>query len=280
MTADSGVLDQVTLQFLHALKQDTNYMQVAAQHLFYYLVLIQLSISSLWMVLAGEPLQSFIYKLIQMAFSFGFFYAMISLGTTWLPEIINGFINIGQSGGVTSLDPDAILQQGISIANAILKGFYNWGLLSHPFISIVGAIICLGIIVLYALIAAELVLTLAKSYIVVSVNSLFFAFSGLKLTQPITYTFIQAIISIGLQLMTLYLLIGVGQTLGFNWAELTKTAAEQHELTPMLVIWAAAILYFMLIRHIPPYVAQLALFPFAAQHAGSSTIPVLWLRQH
>src|SRR3989338_2207807 len=163
----AGILDQVTQEFLSAFQNDGTLFEQAGKHVFFYLCVIQLSLSAIWMVIAGESLQSLVSRITQLCFMFGFFYGLIQLCSTWVPDVINGFIQLGQQGGVQSLDPSSIINQGISISSAIFQGFFNWGLLGHPFVSLIGAIVCLAILVIYALIAAELTIILVKSYVIV-----------------------------------------------------------------------------------------------------------------
>lgn len=255
---ETGILDQVTQQFLTALSHDGRLIQQAAENLFYYLVTIQLALTAIWMTIAGESLQSFITRLVQLSFSFGFFYALIQFGGQWIPQLLNGFIHLGQVAGITSLDPSSTIDQGISISGAIFKGFFDWGLLSHPWVSLVGAVICISILVLYGLMAAELAIALVKSYILVATGSLFFAFGASEYTQDMAKSYFRAAIGLGLQLMSLYLLLGVGQNVGSEWAAMTELAAKNHELMPMLVILAAVIVYYMILKNIPPFIAGLS----------------------
>lgn len=254
----AGILDQVTQEFLSAFQTDGTLFEQAGKHVFFYLCIIQLSLSAIWMVIAGESLQSLVSRFVQLCFMFGFFYGLIQLCSTWVPDLINGFIQLGQQGGVQSLDPSSIINQGISISSAIFQGFFNWGLLGHPFVSLIGAIVCLAILVIYALIAAELTIILVKSYVIVSIGSLFFAFGASEYTRTMTLKYISTAIGLGLQMMMLYLLLGVGQHIGNDWAAMTKMAADQHELMPMLVILAAVIVYYMVIKHVPVFVASLS----------------------
>jgi type IV secretion system protein TrbL len=258
MSLDAGILDQVTDQFLTALKNDGAIIQQAAEKLFGYLVVIQLSISALWMTLAGESLQNFLTKMVQMAFVFGFFYALIQYASEWMPAVLNGFIRLGQEAGVKALDPSSIVDQGVSIASGIVKGLMGWGLLSHPFVSILGAIVCISIIVIYGLMAAELAIVLVKSYVLIAVGSLFFAFSASDVTRSMSTQYFKSILGLGLQLMTLYLLLGVGQHVGEHWAQMTSNAAAQHELMPMLVILCAVIVYYLILKNIPVFIGGLA----------------------
>ena len=134
---EQALLDQVTQQFLTAFHHDATIIHRAAAHLFYYLVTIQLSVTSLTLVLSGESLLKSVVRWIQLATLFGIFYALIQLGSEWVPQVLNGFIQLGQQGGVTSLSPSSLVDQGIAIAAAIFHGFFGWGLLGHPFVSLV-----------------------------------------------------------------------------------------------------------------------------------------------
>lgn len=258
MSIDGGLLDQVTQEFLNALRKDASIIQEAAKSLFYYLAVIQLTLSTMWMTLAGESLERMTSKLIQLCFTFGFLYGLIQYGGTWIPALMNGFIEIGQKAGVQSLDPSSILSQGLSIVGGIIKGFFNWGLLAHPFVSIMGATVSVVIIFIYAFIAAELTIMLVKAYIIVALSSLFFAFGATDYTQAMTKNYFNAAIGLGLKLMTLYLLLGVGQNIGASWAEMTAKAANEHLLMPMFLIMAAAIVYYLIIKNIPAFIAGLS----------------------
>lgn len=258
MAVDTGTLDQVTQQFLTAFQNNAGLIAQVAKGLFFKLALIQLTITFLWMSLAGESLQRLLIRFVQISAVFGCFYACIEYGSIWIPDVINGFIELGQRSGVMSIDPSSIVNQGFSIAGAILHAFFGWGLLGHPFVSFVGAVVCISIVIIYALLAAELAVVLVKSYFLVSISSLFFAFGATELTRPMTVNYFKTVIGIGLQLLTLYFLIGVGQYVGQNWASMTVQAAQNHELMPMLVILAGVIVYYMIVKNVPTFVAGLS----------------------
>lgn len=270
MALDSGILDQVTQQFIDGLKSDAHHIQTAAQGLFLRLAFIQLTASALWLALTGESFQRLFIRLLQLSLSFGVLYACIHSGSQWIPAIINGFIELGQTSGVQSLDPSSIVDQGLSLSGAILQGFFNWGLLGHPFVSLVGGIVCIAIVILYGLLAAELTIVLVKSYVLVSLSSLFFAFGATEPTRLMTIHYVKTVIGIGLQLMTLYFLMGVGQHIGEHWSLMTREAAEHHQLMPMLVILTSVIVYYMVVRNVPSFIANLAGVG-GFQHYGASS---------
>ena len=130
--------------------------------------------------------------------------------------------------------------------------------MDHPFVSLVGGVVCIAVLVLYALMAAELTIVLVKSYLVISLGGLFFAFGASDYTQAMTRNYFNAVIGLGLNLMSLYLLLGVGQNIGTQWAAMTQQAASQNELMPMLIILAAVIVYYMILKNVPQFIASLS----------------------
>jgi len=111
---------------------------------------------------------------------------------------------------------------------------------------------------MYGFIAAELAIVLVKSYLLVSLAGLFFAFGASDITRTMTVQYLKTIVGIGLQLMALYFLISVGQNLGQDWVQLTSQAAEQHDLMPMMVILASVIIYYLMVKNIPTFIAGLS----------------------
>jgi type IV secretion system protein TrbL len=255
---EAQIIDQMTQDFMTVLRENMGVIKTTATRLFYFLAVIQLCITALWMTIAGEPLQRFLAQMISLTFSFGFFYTMIESGGTWIPALLNGFIDLGQQGGLQSLDPSSIIEQGIAIAGGIAKGFLKIGILTHLFVGIVGAIVCLLIIIIYAFIAAELAIILVKSYILVTTSGLFFAFGAHHITRPVVIHYFRTVLGLGLQLMTLYFLLSVGQQLGVHWASLTVESYEQHNLSIMFVILSAVIIYSLILKTVPSFVATIS----------------------
>ena len=252
------IIDQMTHEYMDLLRHHMSIINMTATRLFYLLAVIQLTLSALWITITGEPLQRFLSQMVQLTFSFGFFFTLIEYGGEWIPAIFNGFIDLGQETGVQSLDPSSIIEQGIAIAGGIAKGFLKLGMLTHLFIGIVGSIICLIVIIIYALIAAELTLVLVKSYILVATSGLFFAFAAHDATRPVLINYFRTVLGLGLQLMTLYFLLSVGQQIGITWAKLAVTSYNNHNLAIMFTVLSAVIIYFLILKTIPVFVANIA----------------------
>lgn len=85
-----------------------------------------------------------------------------------------------------------------------------------------------------------------------------------------TKRYFNGLLGNGLQLMTLYLLLGVGQYVGKDWADITAKAASSHELMPMFAIAVAVCVYYKIIKSTPSYVASLAGFGGFQAHGDTA----------
>lgn len=260
MITDPGnsiILNDVLHQFLAALQKDYSRLEEIAKGLFYYLAGLQIAISAIWMMFKNDPLEAAV-KTIQLFFTIAVFYTLVLFGGTWMPQLIDGFISIGSSAsGISSLTPSSVMDQGVSIGFAIMDNFSDWGWVTHPFGSLLACVLLIAIIVLYALLAAEMAIILVKSYVLVTLSGLMFAFGANEAVRPIAMNYFKAVIGIGLQLMTFYLIMGVGINIGHGWADIIHQAAQTHDLKPFLIVMAAVIVFYMIVKNVPSFIAGL-----------------------
>lgn len=255
---DAGVLDSVTQEFLTALSQDYGRIQNAAQSVFSYLATIQLTITALRLSLQGESLQRLLIDITKLCLLFSVYYACVLHAGQWIPELINAFIEVGGQGTVQSLSPSSVIAQGLGIVGAIWKISNSWHLFTSPFVCLMGFAVCISILIIYGFITAELCIILVKSYVLVCLSSLFLAFGSSEATRPMATNFLRAVIGIGLKMMTLYLLLDVGQRLGNRWATILSQSVNEHTFTPMLVILITTIVFYKIVKNVPPFIASLS----------------------
>ena len=106
--------------------------------------------------------------------------------------------------------------------------------------------------------AGEMAILLVKSYALVALSGLMFAFGANETVRPISMNYFKAVIGLGLQLMTFYLIMGVGVKVGSDWQALIAQAAQLHDLKPFLVVMAAVIIFYLIVKNIPPFIGGLA----------------------
>lgn len=256
--SDVAILDNVTTQFINALYTYQHRLAGAGQQLLLYLGTIQLCVATCWQLLAGEGLQAMVAQIIRCCFIIGFFFTCIGVGYTVFPQIINGLMEVGQ-GSVTSLSPSGIIDQGLSIVGALIKAFSSGiSLINNPFVSLVAVAVAISVLIIYGLIASELAIVMVKSYALIAVSPLFMAFGSSEVTRSMTVRYFSSVIGLGLKLMTLYMLLSVGHQLSHEWIALTQQASSQKALTPMFIVLVTVIVYYMILRNVPPFIAGLS----------------------
>jgi type IV secretion system protein TrbL len=85
---------------------------------------------------------------------------------------------------------------------------------------LISGLCAIGVVVAFAVVAGQLMITLIESYIVISAGIFFLGFSGSRWTLPFSEKYVAYAISVGIKLFMLYLIVGLGQTLASQWSAL------------------------------------------------------------
>ncbi len=226
-----------------------------AQRLFWLLAFIEFGWSAIALALDKTDLQSWIAGLIRKLMWIGAFYALLVNGSTWIPDILDSFEQIGQnaSGLGAPISPSSVFVQGLDVAGSLLAGASGSAFLSGD---IGSALLCavgaLLIFVSYVIITINLVVTLVESYLVVSAGYIFLGFGGSRWTAPYAERYIGLAVSIGIKLLVLYCVIAAGQTLGAGWsAEGSGIGTSAAPAKTALDVIGGSLIYMMCCWQIP-----------------------------
>lgn len=228
-----------------------------AQSLFFLLASIQLVWSTIRWVLVGEGAERVITNLLFLMMSLGFFYAILMNFNTWIPAIINSFVQIGaEASGLTVLDPSTIADLGVSMAGTILRALGGGGLIDSVIGAIIGGFAALVIVICFAIIAGQLLVTLIESFIVIGAGVLMVGFAGSKWTVGITERSLGYAVAVGVKLFMLYLIIGLGVAVAVQWLPLLESASLDSP-DPLYAVIGSSIVFLMLSWNIPSMAASL-----------------------
>ena len=268
--AGNGVLDQIQGAFQSA---STGWMTASlnlARPLFFGLAGLEFAWAAINYTLRkndlGELLTSMTLKILGIAF----FAMLLTEAPTWIPPIINSFVQAGQTvggGGATSISsavgPSEILDAGIntaakviSVANGIngqqtssgISIFHpgdsiaalGQGFLSAIFIGMTGLMIILG----FLAIALQLLVTTIESFIVIGGGALMLGFAGSRWTLPFAEKYFGYAVSVGIKLFTIYLVAGFGGQLANiiiqHWAAVAAAAPPNNVVGPVDFLTAGA----------------------------------------
>jgi len=249
---DTGLLDQIVTQYHAATISWYSYLFPIASHLFATLAIIELAWSGIWWAVDKSDMSSLWSEFLKKIMFIGFFYAVLLNAHTWIPDIIQSFMQAGESAGqVGTLDPSSVFDQGISIIGNIFQAGSKMGFFS----SMLGGAILVDLVaviifICFAFIAGLLTITLIESYIVIGAGILMLGFSSSRFTHDFAKGYLTYAITVGAKLFILYLIIGVGKAISQNWGTLIATAALNNP-TPFFEVAGSAVVFLMITYAIP-----------------------------
>src|SRR5437867_4796422 len=221
-----------------------------AQAVFWTLVLIELTWSAVWWVVDREDGLSVVAALLRKVLAVGFFYALLLNGGTWIPAAIQGLSQAGSSAsGLADLSPSGVFDQGLALANKILNAVEGLGILEAVFASLVAALTALVVVVAFAIIAAQLLVALVESFIVIGAGILLLGFSGSRWTKFFTERYLSYVASVGVKLFVLYLIMGVGVSIAARWVPIIGRGGFSP--IPFFYVTGGALVFLFLTWHIP-----------------------------
>lgn len=205
-------------------------VQASATKLFTLLAGIEVAWTLTLVVLERADFQSLAATLIRKIMWIGIFYALLINGQNWIPWIIQSFGILGQrAAGINgTIAPSNVLSMGLNIFGALLSGASNAGFLTNFGTAVSLVLAAFVTLLAYVVITIQFVAAMVESYIVIAAGFIFLGFGGSRWTVPYVERYIGLAVSIGVKLMTLYLLIGVGMNLSNGWLNAaTQVASSQ-----------------------------------------------------
>jgi type IV secretion system protein TrbL len=239
-----------------------------AQDLFFLLVTIEIAWSGITYVLQKDSLPDFVAALLLKLLSVGFFYIVIQpqYGPVWISDIVASFVQAGSAiSGQTQFlpsDPSAVFNCGSDIANAMLQSLsennsnLNLGNILPAIEACFTGLLCaLGVVIAFAIIAGQLLITLIESYIVIGAGVFMLGFTGSRWTLVFGEKYVGYAFSVGIKLFMLELIVGLGFALGTRWAELFGKGIAPPEV--YLEVVGAALIFAFIAWQIPSLAAAL-----------------------
>jgi type IV secretion system protein TrbL len=186
--------------------------------------------------------------------SIGFFYALLLNANSWIPAIIDSFIDAGQiARGATDLSPSAILDIGLKTTWTMLSKLHFSGVMDTLATGGTALFASIVIIFSFAVIASQLLIAIIESYIVISGGVIFLGFGASRWTTDFTQKYISYAFAIGVKLFILYLLIGIGQSQTASW----PNTLEPINVNSVLSVMGSSLVYMFLVWQIPGMAASM-----------------------
>ena len=221
----------------------------AANWLFWTLVAIDFAWLVLMMLFQKQDILDFLGSLIQRILIIGFFFILLTNGTTWASAITDSFRTIaGRASGSDGLSPSDVMSQGIDVALRVIaeaSGAVN---------TIVAVAIAIIMAIIFALITAELIVVLISMYILLNAGIIMLAFGGSRWTEQFAINYYKTILAIGVKLFVILLMVGLGLSV---IEDITDELSNEQGFGELFVIIASALVLYVLVKSIGSLVQSL-----------------------
>lgn len=229
----TGALNTIQNVYQTAMHGWFSTLRGIANDLFFSLAAIDITWMALTWMLTRKTFDEIVPSVLKKVMTLGFFLALLTNAGTWVPDVIDSFVDAGQQAGAyQTLTPSTILTDAVGASVGILTGttpaaagqpapaqqsFFGKVLSTvESATSPLGDIedVLLRIIVAFVVFAAltyiaiELLVLLIESYVVIGAGVLFLGFGGSRWTTKFVDGYLNYAVSLGTKLFVLYLIVG------------------------------------------------------------------------
>ena len=249
---NKGILDSVVDEFATRASSWQTVVMNAAMFLFWTLGTISLVFTFGFMALRKADLGDFFAEFIRFILFFGFFLWLLRNGPAFAHSIILSLTRIGeQASGVAAVTPSGIVDIGFMI---LKQAFTNTSLWS-PVDSFIGVALSVGILILLAVIAVNMLLLLVSGWLLMYAGIFFLGFGGSRWTSDMAINYYKTVLGVAVQIMTMVLLVGIGNDLLSSFYARMNTGTLNFEELGVMLVFCVALL--MLVQRVPPLVASI-----------------------
>lgn len=247
---NQGMLDQVVTEFATRATSWQTVVMNAAMFLFWTLGTISLVFTFGFMALRKADIGEFFAEFIRFILFFGFFLWLLRYGPTFANSIIQSLARLGeQASGVASVTPSGIVDIGFMILKQAFRNSSIWS----PVDSFIGVALSVGILILLAVVAVNMLLLLVSGWLLMYAGIFFLGFGGSRWTSDMAINYYKTVLGVAVQIMTMVLLVGIGNDLLSSFYARMNTGTLNFEELGVMLVFCVALL--MLVNRVPPFVA-------------------------
>ncbi len=206
MYMQHGVIRTATEIFLTEARSVSGGIESAATRLFWTLCSIAIVLNGIKLIFNDGDLQSFAAVLVRFLIIIGVFEFLLKNGSAIGSSVINSLtaLTAKQGGGPAEL-ADAVIEVSYALLQSVdeSNGWFSTNKL------VMGLFLIVFDFIMFGVVAACLVLYLS-AYVLCVLGVFVLGFGALSFTRPIAVNYLKAVLSIGLELMTMLLICNAG----------------------------------------------------------------------
>lgn len=250
---NTGVLDNVLARYSAIAATWAATITTHATRLFWTLATISMVWTFGMMALRKSDIGEFFAEFVRFTIFTGFYWWLLRNGPSFATSIIDSMraIGAGAAGAGAGLSPSGIVDIGFGLFANVLEKSSLWS----PLSSAVGVTISLITLISLALIGVNMLL-LISGWILAYAGIFFLGFGGSRWTSDMAINYYKTVLSIGAQLFTMVLLVGIGKSFIDQFYNNMSSAYKMNELAVIMVV---AIVLLALVNKVPSLVGGLAM---------------------
>ncbi len=249
---DSGLLNDVTQRFLTNSATWGGVITNYANWIFWVLATISMVWTFGLLALRKADVGEFFAEFIRFTITTGFFWWLLSNGPAMAMAIIDSLRKIGaDAGGIPrTLSPSTPISIGFDIVKKAFTGL-SW---VHPIDNLGIILVSAAVVIAMAVVAANVLIALVTAWAMAYAGVFILGFGGARWTSEMAIGYFKAMLGMGLELMTMTLLVGVALSVidGF-YRDLDGSSVYE-----LLLVLCVCVVLALLIGKIPARVAALA----------------------
>ena len=243
------LFDNVLQAYKNAASNWAEKITAAASWLFWSLVTISMVWTFGMMALRKADLGEFFAELVRFTIFTGFFWWLLDNAPDIATVIYDSLKKLaGQAGNtVGGLEPSGIVDNGFDVFFKAVGNISAWS----PVDSFFGVAMSIGILIISALIAVNMLLLLISGWVLAYAGIFFLGFGGARWTSDIAINYYKTVLGIAAQLMIMVLLVGIGRSIidgQYNNTDIKSV----YQLGILLI---STLVLFILVNKLPSLVA-------------------------
>ncbi len=247
-----GIFDDVENKYKAAASAWATTLTARASWLFWVLALISMVWTHGMLLFRKADIADFYGEFIRFIVFTGFFWWLLTNGSTMAIDVIESMRMLGgTASGISGTTPSGIVDVGFQIFNKVVQQ----SSIASPVMSTAGLIMATLVIAILALIAANMLILIVSGWILAYAGIFYLGFGGSRWTSDIAISYFKTVLNIGVQLMTMVLLVGIGQQFINTYYAQMDINMNLNDLAAMLV---AAIVLLVLVNKIPSMLGHIA----------------------
>lgn len=239
-----NALDQVLNPFKLLLNQQQTVKNWSI-NLFYSLLLIEFIYTASQLIFSGSDLGAFGKYLMSRIFIMGLAVLLFNSGD-WVSLAIRASLDqVAQNLGGVEPNPANIIETGIELSAGLADEVSWWNAGKAIPILIAGIILS----IVFAMIAANMVVVLAEVYILTTVGAFLLGFMGAAITRDYAIGYFRYTIAVSFKLLIMQLIVGIGITIMNGWV--TGLAGGDVTGSGLFTLVGTAVVFATLTRTLP-----------------------------